>query len=83
MARKYALNRKAVQLGQFADIEATSRARPLGPLGYVEINSERQPVYAGPDTGSLIYLGLDLCSELPGKTGTRCLNGLTFQLGWP
>jgi hypothetical protein len=59
---EYALNRKAVQSGQFADIAAIARPRPPGPLGYVEINDERQPVYAGPDTGALISRGLDLCS---------------------
>ncbi|MDT5334534.1 MAG: hypothetical protein QOD90_39 [Mycobacterium sp.] len=60
--QEYALNRKAVQSGHFADIEAIARPRPPGPFGYVEINDERQPIYAGPDTGSLIFRGLDLCS---------------------
>jgi hypothetical protein len=60
--QEYALNRKAVESSNFANIEAIARPRSEGSVGYVEINGERLPVSVGPDTGRLITRGLDLCS---------------------
>lgn len=60
--REYALNRKAVQSGHFADIDAITPPRPPGPLGYIFIGEKRYPIYDGPNVSSLINRGLDLCS---------------------
>jgi hypothetical protein len=60
--QEYALNRKAVESGDFGNIAAITHPSSQGPVGFVEINGERQPVWSGPDTSRLSDRGLDLCA---------------------
>jgi hypothetical protein len=60
--QEYALNAKAVKSGDFGDIAAITPPRSRDPIGFVEINGDRQPVWSGPDTSRLSNRGLDLCA---------------------
>ena len=60
--QEYALSRKAVESGDFGNIAAITHLSSHGPVGFVEINGERQPVWSGPDTSRLSDRGLDLCA---------------------
>jgi hypothetical protein len=58
---EYAVNTAAKKTAQFGDIDDIVPEMPGGPIGYVDINGERQPVKVGPHLDRVLSRGIDLC----------------------